>query len=444
MTGFQIMRARGSPALKGEATAPGDKSVSHRALIFGAMAQGESLLRGLLEGDDVLRTAAAMRALGAGVERGLPQDPRQEGPVWRVLGGEWRAPRRALYFGNSGTGCRLVMGAAAGRGIAAAFDGDESLRGRPMGRIIEPLRRMGATAESRDGKLPVSFEPRRLTAIDYALPTPSAQIKSAVLLAGLGAKGETIIREPEPCRDHTERMFAAFGARIDLDTDGRGRVIRLRGGQGLEAATVEIPGDPSSAAFLVAAALIVPGSDILVRNVLVNPLRAGFYETLREMGADIGFENERLQSGEPVADIRARHSALKGVLVPPSRAPSMIDEYPVLAMLAAFAEGETYMAGVGELRVKESDRIAAMEAGLAASGVRTQSGADFLRVFGRAGDVAGGGTVATMHDHRIAMSFLVMGLAARAPVAIDDASMIATSFPNFLASMRGLGADIGD
>lgn len=431
-------RARPSTALKGAVAAPGDKSISHRALMFGALAEGETVVRGLLEGDDVLRTAAAMRALGAEVER----DAASEGPRWRVAGAPWRAPARPLYFGNAGTGCRLVMGAVAGQGVAAAFDGDASLRSRPMDRILAPLALMGAAASSRDGRLPVEIEGgRKLRAIDYALPKASAQIKSAVLLAALGAQGETVVREPEPCRDHTERMLAVFGATPRVESDGAGgRVIRLEGGARLKAAPIKVPGDPSSAAFPVAAATITPGSEVVVEGVLVNPLRTGFYETLREMGADIRFESERMEAGEPVADIRARHSVLSGVEVPARRAPSMIDEYPILAVVAAFAAGETFMPGVGELRVKESDRIAAVEAGLAANGVRAASGPDWLRVEGRAGAVPGGGRVLTHHDHRIAMSFLVMGLAARAAVEIDDAAMIATSFPNFFGLMRSLGA----
>lgn len=431
-------RARASKSLKGEAIAPGDKSLSHRALILGAMARGTTSVRGLLDGDDVLRTAATLRALGVRIER-----ESASGALWRIEGGDWSAPERPLYFGNSGTGCRLVMGAVAGRRIEARFDGDESLRSRPMARVLEPLTRMGASATSSGGKLPVSIvAAEELRAIDYALPTPSAQVKSAVLLAGLGASGETILREPVPCRDHTERMLAAFGAKVGVDDDGEGgRVIRLKGGQRLKAAAIDVPGDPSSAAFLVAAATIVQGSDILVKNVLVNPLRTGFYETLREMGADLSLENERVSSGEPVADIRARHSPIKGVEVPALRAASMIDEYPILAVVAAFAAGETYMAGVEELRVKESDRIAAVEAGLAANGVRTASGKDFLRVYG-GGTVKGGARVETRADHRIAMSFLILGLGAEKAVEIDDAAMIATSFPGFFATMRDLGASL--
>ena len=430
---------RGKP-LKGAVAAPGDKSVSHRALILGGLAEGETSVHGLLEADDVLRTAGAMRALGAGVER----DRTQDGPLWRIVGGPWRAPSRSLYFGNSGTGARLVMGAVAGRGVRASFDGDASLRRRPMGRILDPLRLMGAQAFDEEGRLPVEIlAGAPLKAVDFTLPQPSAQIKSAILLAGLGAAGETIVREPAPCRDHTERMLAGFGARVGVEADGAGgRIIRLAGGQVLKAAAVKVPGDPSSAAFLIAAALIVPGSDVLVRNVLVNPLRIGFFETLQEMGARLALENPREEGGEPVADIRARHSALKGVEVPASRAASMIDEYPILSVIAAFAEGETFMPGIEELRVKESDRIASVEAGLKANGVAATSGPDWLRVTGRGGAVAGGARVAANADHRIAMSFLVMGLASKDSVEIDDAAMIATSFPGFFALMREIGASI--
>jgi len=425
--------------LSGRAVAPGDKSISHRALIFGALAEGETLVTGLLEGHDVLRTAAAMRALGASVERDLSD----AGPCWRIEGAKWRNPERTLYFGNSGTGCRLVLGAAAGQGVAARFDGDQSLRQRPMARISEPLSLMGAEISSRDGRLPVDLSPSSLNAIEYRLPVASAQIKSATLLAALGAGGETVVIEPTPSRDHTERMLKAFGANVVVEAADGGRRIRLAGGQVLKAARIDVPGDPSSAAFLVAAATIIPGSDVLVRNVLVNPLRAGFFETLSEMGANISFENRREVSGEPVADIRARHATLNGVEVPARRAASMIDEYPILAVVAAFAAGETRMEGVEELRVKESDRLAAIEAGLNANGVATQSGPDWLSVSGMDGAVPGGAAVETRLDHRIAMSFLVMGLASQKPVSIDDASMIATSFPDFVSLMKKLGAAIG-
>jgi 3-phosphoshikimate 1-carboxyvinyltransferase len=433
------LTARATGALAGAATAPGDKSISHRALIFGALAEGETVVTGLLEGDDVLRTAAAMRALGASVERDLAD----EGPVWRIAGAPWRCPERALYFGNSGTGCRLVLGAAAGQGVAASFDGDQSLRKRPMRRVTEPLAAMGAKIESSDGKLPLVLEASTLAGVDYTLPVASAQVKSAVLLAGLGARGATTIIEPERSRDHTERMLQAFGASLTIKADGEGRRIELRGGQSLRAARVDVPGDPSSAAFIAAAAAITPGSDVMIKGMLLNPLRTGFYETLREMGAAISIFDERVAGGEPVADIRIRHSALKGVAVPASRAPSMIDEYPILAVVAAFANGDTYMPGVEELRVKESDRLDAIESGLALNGVKSESGPDWLRVFGRDGDVPGGGAVRTRLDHRIAMSFLVMGFASGKPITIDDASMIATSFPAFIDTVRALGADIG-
>ena len=423
-------------SLKGEISAPGDKSISHRALIFGAMASGQSEASGLLEGDDVLRTAAAMRALGASVER--------EAGVWRIGGGAWRSPEKALYFGNSGTGARLVMGAVAGARIGATFDGDASLRQRPMGRVLEPLRMMGVEADDRDGRLPVTLEGGGvLSAIGCKLARPSAQVKSAILLAALGAEGTTRIHEPALCRDHTERMLTSFGVELSFESDGDvGRYIEIKGGQKLNAATIAVPGDPSSAAFLVAAALITPGSEVLVRNVLINPLRAGFYETLRDMGADISIENRREQSGEPTADIRARHSVLHGCEVPAMRAPSMIDEYPILAVLASFAAGETKMTGLEELKVKESDRISAVEAGLAVCGVEAESGPDWLRVVGAGAPPPGGGRVQTHRDHRIAMSFLVMGAAAKEAVEIDHGAMIATSFPGFVDAMNTLGASI--
>ncbi len=430
------MAARRAGPLSGDCTAPGDKSISHRALIFGALADGETVVSGLLEGDDVLRTAVAMRALGAEIER--------DHGVWRVVGGAWSTPASSLYFGNSGTGARLVMGAVAGAGVGASFAGDESLSGRPMGRVLEPLRMMGVVASAEDGRLPVTIEARgALEAVSCKLAKPSAQVKSAILLAALGAKGITKVHEPVLCRDHTERMLGAFGAELVFDSDGAaGRFISIAGGQRLHSASVDVPGDPSSAAFLVAAAIITPGSEITVKNVLINPLRIGFYETLREMGADISFENKRESSGEPVADIVARHSVLHGVEAPAERAPSMIDEYPILAVIAAFANGETMMRGLDELRVKESDRVAATEAGLAANGVDVKSGEDWLCVVGAGAPPTGGATVKTAHDHRIAMSFLVMGLASEAPVQIDDAAMIATSFPTFAEITSRLGAQL--
>ncbi len=428
--------SRKAGALSGAAPAPGDKSISHRALIFGALACGTSHITGLLEGDDVLRTAAAMRALGAEVERA--------GSAWRVDGAPWRTPDQALYFANSGTGARLVMGAAAGAGVSAAFAGDSSLRERPMGRVLEPLRMMGVEAKSRDGRLPVEIMAGEgLTAVNCVLAKPSAQVKSAILLAALGTDGETKIHEPVLCRDHTERMLAAFGVTLGIKDDGeRGRILSLAGGQALTPTDVSVPGDPSSAAFLAAAALITPGSEITITNVLVNPLRAGFYKTVHEMGGDVSFKNERTQNAEPVADIRVRHSVLHGIETPVARAPSMIDEYPILAIVAAYAHGETMMGGLEELRVKESDRIASVEAGLASCGVDVASGEDWLRVRGHGQAPKGGARVKTNRDHRIAMSFLTMGLASSEPVEIDDASMIATSFPEFFQIMNRLGGEI--
>lgn len=426
--------SRRSGPLSGAVKAPGDKSISHRALLFGALADGESEATGLLEGDDVLRTAAAMRALGADIER--------TAGVWRIRGGGWRTPEKPLYFGNSGTGARLTMGAVAGAGVSAVFDGDGSLRSRPMGRVLEPLRLMGVGADDHGGRLPVTIHTGgALTAVACRLATPSAQVKSAILLAALGADGETRIHEPVLCRDHTERMLGAFGVTLGFESDGEaGRTIKIAGGQILRPAKVVVPGDPSSAAFLTAAAVITPGSDVVVKGVLVNALRTGFYQTLKDMGAAVSFENMREENGEPVADIRARHSVLHGIDVPAERAPSMIDEYPILAIVAAHAHGETMMRGLEELRVKESDRIACVEAGLAAIGGDASCGPDWLRVRGDGKGLTGAGKVKTHHDHRIAMSFLVAGLAAENPVEIDDASMIATSFPEFSGLMASLGA----
>jgi 3-phosphoshikimate 1-carboxyvinyltransferase len=431
------LTARPGRPLGGEIEAPGDKSISHRALILGGLARGETTISGLLEGEDVLRTAAATRNLGADVERQLTE----AGPVWTVRGGDWRNPERPLYFGNSGTGCRLMLGAVAGRQVAARFDGDDSLRRRPMARVAAPLARMGAKIDLANGRLPLALAPAPLAGVAHELEVASAQVKSAILLAGLGATGVTTVVEPEPSRDHTERMLSAFGCEVEATPRGSGRAIRLAGGQPLTGAAIDVPGDPSSAAFLIAAALIVPGSDILVRNVLVNPLRTGFFDAVREMGADIAFESARALGGEPVADIRARYSKLRGVAVPAARAPSMIDEYPILSVVAAFATGETEMRGLAELRVKESDRLAAIEAGLKANGVKTASGPDWLKVTG-VGAVEGGGEVETRDDHRIAMSFLVLGLGARRGAMIDDGSMIATSFPGFVGVMRRLGGAI--
>jgi 3-phosphoshikimate 1-carboxyvinyltransferase len=426
--------ARPGARLLGRLRAPGDKSVSHRALILGALAEGVTEIDGLLEGDDVRRTAAAMSLLGAGVDR---LDPGR----WRIEGrGGFAEPADVLDLGNSGTGVRLVMGAAAGQGITATYTGDSSLRGRPMMRVLKPLGLMGARWLCRQGgRLPLTLEGERLAAIDYRPPEPSAQVKSAILLAALGAAGETCVTEAEPTRDHTERMLRAFGARVDVTETPAGRTVRLVGGQALRATPIRVPGDPSSAAFPLVAGLITPGSEVTVEGVMLNPLRTGLFETLREMGADLTVTNVRDQGGERVGDLTARHSALKGVEVPPERAVSMIDEYPILAVAAAFAEGRTVMRGIGELRVKESDRIALAAAGLTACGVAVEEEPEGLIVDGR-GAVAGGARVHTAGDHRIAMSFLVLGLASRGPVSVDEAGMIATSFPGFSALMASLGA----
>ncbi|MDX5360390.1 MAG: 3-phosphoshikimate 1-carboxyvinyltransferase [Alphaproteobacteria bacterium] len=427
-----------SGPLSGTGRAPGDKSVSHRALIFGALAVGETRITGLLEGEDVLRTAAAMGALGAEVAR--------EGPgAWRVRGvgvGGLAEPTGVLDLGNSGTGARLVMGLVAGHPITATFTGDASLSRRPMGRVLTPLGEMGATWLSREGgRLPLTLRgAARARAIRYVLPVASAQVKSAVLLAGLNAPGRTIVVEPEATRDHTERMLRHFGATVTVTEGREGREIALDGEPELVAAAVAVPGDPSSAAFPLVAALTVPGSEVRMEGVGLNPGRTGLFDTLREMGADLVIENAREEAGEPVGDLVARHSALKGVTVPRERAPSMIDEYPILCVAAAHAEGETVMQGIGELRVKESDRIAAMARGLEACGVKVAESPDGMTVTGAPGAVPGGPTVATHLDHRIAMSFLVLGLSARAPVGVDDARMIATSFPEFEALMTGFGA----
>jgi 3-phosphoshikimate 1-carboxyvinyltransferase len=406
---------------------PGDKSISHRALILGGLAEGRTRVQGLLEADDVLRTAAAVRALGAHVT--------QTGPGrWEITGGGgFTSPRETIDCGNSGTGARLLMGAAAGYTLTARIDGDSSLRKRPMGRIADPLRLMGAKLDGE--RLPLTLQGGGLTGIVHRSPVASAQIKSAVLLAGLNADGDTIVIEPAPSRDHTERMLAAFGANID-GVDGAPRVRRSR----LTAVDVDVPADPSSAAFPIAAALLVPGSELRIEGVLMNPLRTGLFDTLLEMGADIAFESRRAMGGEEIADLVVRASALKAVTPPASRAPSMIDEYPILAALAAFAEGETRLTGAEELRVKESDRIALMVAGLRACGVDAEELPDGLIV--RGGSVTGGAEIVTHGDHRIGMSFLVLGLAARAPVAIDEAEMINTSFPDFAGFMHTIGANI--
>ena len=435
-----LSAAPGSP-LRGRIRAPGDKSISHRALIFGALATGVTEIVDLLEGADVLATAEAMRAFGAGVDR------LGEGR-WRVTGqGGFAEPAQVIDCGNAGTGVRLIMGAAAGYPLAATFTGDASLRGRPMMRVLGPLGQMGATWICREGgRLPLTLKGGGLSAIRYVLPVPSAQVKSAVLLAGLTAAGITEVIEPEPTRDHTERMLRAFGAAVIVEDAADGRHIRLAGGQRLSGTAIRVPGDPSSAAFPLVAALITPGSAVTVEGVLLNPLRTGLFETLREMGADLVIENARDEGGEPVGDVTARYSALRGVEVPESRAPSMIDEYPILAVAAAFAEGRTAMRGLAEMRVKESDRLALMAAGLTACGVGVVEESDALTVIGAARGnhpVRGGARVTTHGDHRIAMAHLVLGLASESAVSVDEPGMIATSFPGFEGLMRGLGAQVG-
>ena len=438
----QPMTARKSGPLKGTAAVPGDKSISHRALIFGAMAVGETKITGLLEGQDVLDTAKAMRAFGAEVT--------QHGPgAWSVHGvgvGGFREPADVIDCGNSGTGVRLIMGTMATTAMTATFTGDASLRKRPMGRVTDPLALFGARAYGRQGgRLPMTIVgAANPVPVCYALPVASAQVKSAVLLAGLNAPGETVVIEREPTRDHSERMLVGFGAELNVEHGPEGHVITLKGRPELRPQTVAVPRDPSSAAFPVCAALIVEGSDILVPGVSQNLTRNGLYLTLVEMGAEIEFLDPREEGGEPVADLRVRFSgSMKGIEVPPERAPSMIDEYPILSVVAAFAEGPTVMRGVKELRVKESDRIDAMARGLEACGVRIEEDEDTLIVHGMgAGGMPGGATAKTHLDHRIAMSLLGAGMAAQKPVSVDDASPIVTSFPIFETLMIGLGATL--
>jgi len=433
------LTARRSRPLTGRVRPPGDKSISHRALIVGALAVGETRISGLLEGEDVLNTGKAMGALGATVER-------TGAGVWHVHGvgvGGFAAPRAALDFGNSGTGCRLVLGAVGGCPITAVFDGDASLRKRPMGRVLEPLARIGARATqvTDGGRLPLTLQGAAdPIPIVFEPPVASAQLKSAVLLAGLNAPGETMVIEKEATRDHTEKMLRHFGADVRIEPHGpHGRRITLKGQPELAPAPIVVPADPSSAAFPLVAALITAGADLIIEGVMTNPLRIGLITTLREMGADIALLDVR-DEGEEVADLRVRPSRLRGVEVPPERAPSMIDEYPILAVAAALAEGTTRMRGLKELRVKESDRLAATAAMLRVNGVAVEIEGDDLIVHG-SGRAAGGGLVATHMDHRIAMAALIFGLATDKPVQVDDTSFIATSFPSFVPMMRGLGAD---
>jgi 3-phosphoshikimate 1-carboxyvinyltransferase len=424
--------------LKGTVTVPGDKSISHRALMFGALAVGETVIDGLLEGEDVLATAAALTAMGADIAK--------QGDRWRVHGvgvGSLLQPQAALDMGNSGTSSRLLMGLVASHPITATFIGDASLSRRPMGRVIEPLSLMGAGfTASPGGRLPLTMTGLcPAVPLTYTLPVASAQVKSAVLLAGLNTPGETCVIEPIATRDHSERMLAGFGADLTVEQTAEGRVIRLRGEATLRPQAITVPGDPSSAAFPLVAALIVPGSEVTITNVGLNPTRAGLIHVLQAMGADIALGQQRTVGGEPVADLIVRHGPLTGIEVPAEIAPSMIDEYPILFVAAAFAAGRTTMRGLEELRVKESDRIAVMAKGLAACGITCEELPDGLIVHGSGGEpVAGGATIAASLDHRIAMSFAVLGLNSRAPVIVDDARPVATSFPGFVAMLEMLGA----
>lgn len=426
-----------SGPLSGTLRVPGDKSISHRAVMFGALAEGTTTVTGLLEGEDVLATAAAMRAMGASVEK--------RGQEWVVTGvGKkgLQTPASHLDLGNSGTSARLISGIISGYPVTATLTGDASLTKRPMKRVMEPLSMMGATFESQEGgRMPLTVNgSAALKAMHYDMPVASAQVKSAILLAGLRAHGTTSVTEPKPSRDHTERMLKAFGGSCAVN----GNTVTLEGGQTLKAPaeTVVVPGDPSSAAFPVVAALLVAGSDIVVENVGLNPTRTGLFETLRDMGGDITYINHRTVGGEPVADLRVRASKLKGVTVPVERAPSMIDEYPVLFVAAACAEGETFCDGLDELRVKESDRLKTMAENLAACGVDLSEGEMSLRIRGRGVPPRGGATIATHLDHRIAMAHLVLGAVSGEPVTIDDDAAIATSFPGFVNMMNTLGTSI--
>ncbi|MGR9138326.1 3-phosphoshikimate 1-carboxyvinyltransferase [Rhizobium leguminosarum] len=436
--------ARKSAGLAGSVRIPGDKSISHRSFMFGGLASGETRITGLLEGEDVINTGRAMQAMGARI--------RKVGEQWLIEGtgnGALLAPDAPLDFGNAGTGVRLTMGLVGTYDFRSTFIGDASLSKRPMGRVLNPLLEMGVQVSASEGdRLPVKLRgPGTPSPIRYRVPMASAQVKSAVLLAGLNTPGVTTVIEPVMTRDHTEKMLQGFGAALSVETDEEGvRTIRLEGRGKLTGQVIDVPGDPSSTAFPLVAALLVPGSDITIVNVLMNPTRTGLILTLQEMGADIEVLNARLAGGEDVADLRVRHSELKGVTVPEDRAPSMIDEYPILAVAACFAEGVTVMKGLEELRVKESDRLSAVADGLKLNGVDCDEGEDFLIVRGRPDGKglgnAAGDKVSTHLDHRIAMSFLVMGLASEHPVTIDDAAMIATSFPEFMQLMTGLGARI--
>jgi len=436
--------ARSAHGLRGHVTVPGDKSISHRALMLASQALGTTVVHGLLEGEDVLCTARALQQCGVPIEK------RSDGS-WMISGvgiHGLHAPADILDMGNAGTAVRLMMGLLAPYPFTSHFTGDDSLRKRPMARVMTPLEQMGAQFDAREGgRLPIAMQgSTRLLPMSYTLPMASAQVKSAILLAALGTRGTTTVIEPEATRDHTERMLRFFGIAIDSTTDATSGAVTVQL-TGLQAQTAQdraftVPADPSSAAFPIVAAIITPGSEVTVSNVCLNPLRTGLFDTLRAMGADLTIHNQREVGGETVGDITARHSALHGVTVPAARAPSMIDEYPILAVAAAFATGETSMLGLDELRVKESDRFSAILDGLAQCGVQARGEGNDLHVTGNGTTPQGGGKVVTHYDHRIAMSFLVMGMAAQQPVTVDDVRAIATSFPGFMALMRSLGAQI--
>lgn len=432
------MRAKPAPALTGTLKAPGDKSISHRAFILGALADGVTEVTGLLESDDVINSGRAASALGAGVEHRAPGR-------WHITGtgGRFHTPADPLDFGNAGTGVRLMMGAVAGSGASADFIGDASLSSRPMRRVTDPLGEMGAVFTTTDGRLPAHLEGGPLTGIHYTPPIASAQVKSAILLAALGAQGTTVVHEPQITRDHTETMLKAFGVAIEVERDGAAATVRLTGPQTLTACPVDVPGDPSSSAFAIVAALIVPGSDLTLEGVMDNPARTGLIETLQEMGADITLMPGPVMAGEKTMHLRVRHSQLTGITVPAERAASMIDEYPVLCVAAAYATGITHMPGLEELRAKESDRLAGSAALLRANGVPVEEGEDSLTVTGLGiGGVPGGGETLTHHDHRLAMSGLVIGLGANTASSVDDVAMIATSYPDFFAHFATLGATL--
>ncbi len=432
-----------SSGLKGDVAIPGDKSISHRSIMLGSLAVGRTTVRGLLEGEDVLATAAAFRAMGATIEK-------HEDGSWTVDGvglGGLQEPENVMDMGNSGTSARLILGILASHNIDAFLTGDASLRKRPMKRVTDPLSSMGAEFHCRsEGRLPLHVKGAQdVLPIEYELPMASAQVKSSILLAGLNARGKTTVIENKPTRDHTERMLTHFGGEISVaPLENGGNRITVTGQPELTAADLVVPSDPSSSAFPMVAALLTTGSEIKMSNIGMNETRTGLFATLLDMGGAVIVENERIEGGEPVADLIVRSSNLKGIIVPPTRAPSMIDEYPVLAVAAAFAEGKTEMRGIGELRVKESDRLSAVVAGLRANGVQVEDGDDWMIVHGTGGKIPGGGFVETFHDHRIAMSFLVMGLVSDKPVTVEDGTPIDTSFPAFRTLMADLGATIKD